>query len=107
MRVIDVSTPAVVVDLDVLERNLDRKAAYCAAHGLGLRPRAKTHKMLEVPRMQLAWGAYGLTVAKVREAEAMAEVGTKQILVAHPIVGEEKIHRLAAVASRDLRFPAR
>lgn len=54
MRVIEVSTPAVVVDLDVLERNLDRKAAYCAAHGLGLRPRTKTHKMLEVARMHLA-----------------------------------------------------
>jgi D-serine deaminase-like pyridoxal phosphate-dependent protein len=103
MRVTEVSTPAVVVDLDVLERNLDRMAAYCAEHGLGLRPHTKTHKTLEVARMQLARGAHGLTVAKVGEAEvmatAMAESGTSQILVAHPIVGEEKIRRLAALAS--------
>jgi D-serine deaminase-like pyridoxal phosphate-dependent protein len=100
MRVTEVSTPAVVVDLDVLERNLDRMTAYCAAHGLGLRPHTKTHKTLEVARMQLVRGAHGLTVAKVGEAEVMAETGTKQILVAHPIVGEEKIRRLAALESR-------
>jgi D-serine deaminase-like pyridoxal phosphate-dependent protein len=97
MRVTEVSTPAVVVDLDVLERNLDRMSTYCAAHELGLRPH---HKTLEVARMQLAQGAHGLTVAKVGEAEVMAESGTKQILVAHPIVGEEKIRRLAALSSR-------
>ncbi len=100
MRVTEVSTPAIVVDLDVLERNLDRMSAYCAAHGLGLRPHTKTHKTLEVARMQLAQGARGLTVAKVGEAEVMAESGTKQILVAHPIVGEEKLRRLATLASR-------
>lgn len=100
MRVTEVSTPAVVVDLDVLKRNLDRMSAYCAAHGLGLRPHTKTHKTLEVARMQLAQGARGLTVAKVGEAEVMAETGTKQILVAHPIVGEEKIRRLAALSSQ-------
>lgn len=99
MRVTDVSTPAVVVDLDVVERNLNRMAAYCAAHGLGLRPHTKTHKTLEVARMQLAEGALGLTVAKVGEAEVMAQTDTPQILVAHPIVGEEKIRRLAAVAA--------
>ena len=99
MRVNDVSTPAVVVDLDVVERNLDRMATYCAAHGLGLRPHTKTHKMLEVARMQLERGALGLTVAKVGEAEVMARTGTCQILVAHPILGEEKVRRLASVAA--------
>lgn len=99
MRVTEVSTPAVVVDLDVLERNLARMAEYCAAHGLGLRPHTKTHKMLEVARMQLALGAAGLTVAKVGEAEVMAATAPPQILVAHPIIGEEKIRRLAAITS--------
>lgn len=98
MRVTEVSTPAVVVDLDVLERNLARMAEYCAAHDLGLRPHTKTHKMLEVARMQLALGALGLTVAKVGEAEVMAATAPPQILVAHPIVGAEKIRRLAAIA---------
>ncbi len=100
MRVAEVSTPAVVIDLDVLERNLDRMSSYCAAHGLGLRPHTKTHKTLEVARMQLERGALGLTVAKVGEAEVMAESGTGQILVAHPIIGEEKVRRLAALASK-------
>jgi D-serine deaminase-like pyridoxal phosphate-dependent protein len=99
MRVTEVSTPAVVVDMDVLERNLDRMAAYCAKHELGLRPHTKTHKTLEVARMQLARGALGLTVAKVGEAEVMAGTGTTQMLVAHPIIGAEKLRRLAAVAT--------
>lgn len=100
MRVAEVSTPAVVVDLDVLERNLDRMSSYCAAHGLRLRPHTKTHKTLEVARMQLERGAHGLTVAKVGEAEVMAESGAGQVLVAHPIIGEEKIRRLAALAAK-------
>ena len=100
MRVTEISTPAVVVDLDVLERNLDRMADYCAVHGLGLRPHTKTHKTLQVARMQLGRGAVGLTVAKPGEAEVMAQSGATQILVAHPIVGEEKIRRLAALESR-------
>jgi D-serine deaminase-like pyridoxal phosphate-dependent protein len=100
MRVAEVSTPAVIVDLDVLERNLDRMSSYCAAHGLGLRPHTKTHKTLEVARMQLERGACGLTVAKVGEAEVMAETGAGQILVAHPIIGEEKIRRLAALTGK-------
>lgn len=100
MRVAEVSTPAIVVDLDVLDRNLDRMATYCAAHGLGLRPHTKTHKTLEVAELQLERGALGLTVAKVGEAEVMAQTGARQILVAHPIIGEEKIRRLASVAAR-------
>jgi len=100
MRVAEVSTPAVVVDLDALERNLDRMSSYCAAHGLGLRPHTKTHKTLEIARMQLERGALGLTVAKVGEAEVMAESGVGQILVAHPIIGEEKIRRLTGLAAK-------
>ena len=99
MRVMEVSTPAVVVDLDILERNLDRMADYCAEHGLALRPHTKTHKCLEVARMQLERSAIGLTVAKVGEAEVMAQTGTPQILVAHPIVGDEKLQRLVALSS--------
>ena len=100
MRVAEVSTPAVVVDLDALELISDRMSSYCAAHGLGLRPHTKTHKTLDVARMQLERGALGLTVAKVGEAEVMAESGVGQILVAHPIIGEEKIRRLAALAAK-------
>jgi D-serine deaminase-like pyridoxal phosphate-dependent protein len=64
---------------------------------VGLRPHTKTHKTPEVARMQLARGAVGLTVAKVGEAEVMAEAGLDEILVAFPIFGGEKLRRLATI----------
>jgi len=94
----ELSTPALMVDLDVLERNLGRMADYCSEHGIGLRPHTKTHKTPEVARMQVARGAVGLSVAKVGEAEVMAEAGLDDILVAYPIFGAEKLRRLAQLA---------
>jgi D-serine deaminase-like pyridoxal phosphate-dependent protein len=94
----ELSTPALAIDLDVLERNLDRMAAYCREHGLRLRPHTKTHKTLEVSRMQLARGAVGLTVAKAGEAEVMAGAGPDEILVAYPLFGNDKLRRVAALA---------
>ena len=94
----ELSTPALAIDLDVLERNLERMASYCRERGIGLRPHTKTHKTPEVARMQLARGAVGLTVAKVGEAEVMADAGLDEILVAYPIYGAEKLRRLAEIA---------
>lgn len=93
-----ISTPALTIDLDVLERNLQRMAAYCREHGLGLRPHTKTHKTPEVAQMQLERGASGLTVAKVGEAEVMGAATNAEILVAYPIFGGEKLRRLASLA---------
>ena len=98
MLVRELSTPVLTVDLDVLERNLDRGAEVCRRQGVGLRPHTKTHKTLEVARLQLACGALGLTVAKVGEAEVMAGAGFDDILVAYPILGAEKLRRLARLA---------
>jgi len=97
IRVRDLSTPAVVIDLDVMERNLARIADYCATHGIKLRPHTKTHKTIEAAQRQLELGAIGLTVAKVGEAEVMAATGARDILVAHPIIGDEKLRRLATL----------
>jgi D-serine deaminase-like pyridoxal phosphate-dependent protein len=97
MHYTELSTPALTIDLDVVERNLDRMASLCREQGVGLRPHTKTHKTLEVARMQLERGAVGLTVAKVGEAEVMAEAGLDEILVAFPIFGGEKLSRLATV----------
>ena len=97
----ELSTPALTIDLDILERNLDRMARYCREHNLGLRPHTKTHKTLEVARLQLDRGAVGLTVAKVGEAEVMASAGATEppeILVAYPIYGGEKLRRLSELA---------
>jgi D-serine deaminase-like pyridoxal phosphate-dependent protein len=98
MLVQELSTPALTVDLDVLEKNLGRLAQFCRRQGVALRPHIKTHKTVEVARMQLAHGAAGLTVAKVGEAEVMAAAGFDDILVAYPILGQEKLQRLAAIA---------
>jgi D-serine deaminase-like pyridoxal phosphate-dependent protein len=98
MRYDELSTPSLTVDLDVLERNLDRMASSCRKQKIGLRPHTKTHKTPEVARMQLDRGAVGLTVAKVGEAEVMAEAGLDDILIAYPIFGSEKLRRLAGLA---------
>jgi D-serine deaminase-like pyridoxal phosphate-dependent protein len=98
MKKNEISTPALTIDLDILESNLERMAVYCREHGLALRPHTKTHKTPEVARMQLDRGACGLTVAKVGEAEVMASGTDAEILVAYPIFGTEKLRRLSALA---------
>ena len=92
----DLETPALVVDLDRLERNLDRAADYTRAHGIALRPHVKTHKTPWIAAEQLRRGAVGLTCATPREAEAMSEVGS-DLLVAYPPVGAARARRLVAL----------
>lgn len=99
MHVAEIETPAIVVDLDILENNIRRVAAYARDHGLRLRPHTKTHKSPVVGRMQLEAGAIGLTVAKVSEAEVLVSSGTPDLLVAYPVLGESKLKRLMEVAS--------
>jgi D-serine deaminase-like pyridoxal phosphate-dependent protein len=94
----ELSTPALTIDLDILERNLDAMAILCREQGVGLRPHTKTHKTPEVGHMQVERGAVGLTVAKVGEAEAMAAAGLDEILIAYPVLGAEKLGRVAALA---------
>lgn len=99
MRLTDLETPAPVVDLDVLARNLDGLAAYASRHGIGLRPHIKTHKSPRVGAEQVRRGAVGLTCATTREAEVMADV-TDDILVAYPPVGEARLRRLMGLPER-------
>ena len=94
----DLDTPALIVDLDIMERNLRRVADYCTEHGLRLRPHTKTHKSIFIARQQLALGAAGLTVAKSGEAQIMLGAAPRDLLVAFPVIGEPKLRRLAAVA---------
>lgn len=96
----EIPTPSVVVDLDVLERNVTRMAELASRRGVGLRPHAKTHKCLDVARLQLALGATGLSVAKTSEAEVFASRGFDDLFVAFPVVGEDKGRRLLALADR-------
>jgi D-serine deaminase-like pyridoxal phosphate-dependent protein len=100
MIVSELETPAVVVDLDVMDRNLSRMADYCRRHKLLLRPHTKSHKIPELAKRQIAGGAAGITVAKIGEAEVMLNAGITDILIAYPIVGAEKTTRLARLAER-------
>src|SRR6185503_7608806 len=100
MHISDLETPAVVVDLDVMERNLSRVAGYCRTHHLLLRPHTKTHKIPELAKRQIASGATGITVAKVGEAEVMLDSGIDDMVIAYPIVGAGKTARLARIAER-------
>ena len=100
----ELDTPAMLVDLDRMEANLRRVASYAAAHSLRLRPHTKTHKSPFIARQQLTFGAAGLTVAKVGEAEVMVDALQDllpiDLLIAFPIVGPIKMRRLAALARR-------
>jgi D-serine deaminase-like pyridoxal phosphate-dependent protein len=85
------------VELDRLERNLERWQAACAELGLANRPHVKTHKSVEVARRQIALGAVGLTCQKLGEAETMVDAGLDDVLVPYNIVGDAKLERLAAL----------
>lgn len=89
-------TPALLVDLDRMERNLDRAADYAHAHGLALRPHTKTHKSARVAREQTARGAAGLTCATPRELEVMHQA-TNDLLLAYPALGAAKLARVMAL----------
>lgn len=100
MLIADIETPALVIDLEKLELNLKRAAEYVRRHGLRLRPHTKTHKIVALARRQLAFGADGLTVAKVGEAEVMLRAAPLEILVAYPVIGQGKLDRLMRVARK-------
>ncbi len=100
MHVDDIETPALLIEAEILDRNLRAMAGYCGNHNLALRPHTKTHKIPEIARMQIKYGAPGITVAKVSEAEVMADGGIDDIVIVYPIWGESKWKRVAELAKR-------
>lgn len=96
----ELETPAVLIDLDVLERNLATMSARARTAGVRLRPHAKTHKCPAIGRLQLAAGAVGLSLAKTSEAEVFVGHGFDDLFVAYPAVGADKGRRLLALAER-------
>src|SRR5687768_14135863 len=99
MHISEIDTPAILIDVERMERNLSRAAEYARSQGLRLRPHTKTHKIPALGRRQLDLGAVGLTVAKTTEAEVMLGADPPELLVAYPVVGARKLARLAAVAA--------
>ena len=98
MRMEELDTPALIVDLDILERNIAQMADFFAERHAALRPHIKTHKTPAIAHMQLKAGAIGITCAKVGEAEIIAEAGIRDILIANQVVGQVKIDRLTDLA---------
>ncbi|MDQ4491304.1 D-TA family PLP-dependent enzyme [Sinomonas sp. ASV486] len=97
----EIDTPEIMVDREILARNIARMAEGVAAKGLALRPHAKTHKIPEIAELQLAAGAVGLTVATIGEAELFADRGVTDLFVAYPLwVGPRQAERLRRLAGR-------
>lgn len=98
MKKHEIPTPALVVDYDKLAANIEEMANRARKAGKKLRPHIKTHKTPMIARMQIDAGAVGIACAKLGEAEVMAASGIKDIFIAYPIVGEDKIARLLNLA---------
>lgn len=96
----ELDTPSVVIDLDIVERNVRRWQERCDRLGLANRPHIKTHKLVALARHQIAEGARGITCQKLAEAEVMADAGVEDILITYNILGAHKLSRLAGLARR-------
>jgi D-serine deaminase-like pyridoxal phosphate-dependent protein len=98
----EIDTPAVLIDMGIVARNIDRFQELADGIGMRVRPHIKTHKLAEVARMQLASGAIGITCQKVSEAEAMLDACPEvaDILISYNIVGTAKLERLRHLARR-------
>jgi len=100
MALADVDTPALLLDMDAFDSNLDRMEASLAGSAMRLRPHAKSHKCPEIALRQMARGAVGVCCQKVTEAEAMVAGGIPDVLISNQVVGKRKIARLMALAQR-------
>ena len=100
MPVAAVDTPALLLDLDAFEHNLDALERSLAGHRVRVRPHAKSHKCPRIALAQIARGAVGVCCQKVSEAEAMVDGGVADVLVSNEVIGAPKLARLAALARR-------
>ena len=100
MPVQAVDTPALLLDLDAFEHNLEALDRSLAGQAVRLRPHAKSHKCAAIARLQVARGAVGVCCQKVSEAEALVDGGVHDVVVSNEVIGERKLARLAALALR-------
>ena len=100
MHFLNLETPSVIIDLDIVKRNIEKYQTYCNEKGIKLRPHIKTHKIPEFAKMQLRQGAVGITCQKLSEVEAIISEGEIQdVLVTYNIIGDKKLSKL-----KDLSF---
>ena len=100
----ELDTPCIVVDVDKMKRNIKNMQDTADSYGCALRPHVKTHKSVELARMQLAAGAAGVTCAKTSEAETFADGGVEDIFIAYPLIGETKLRRALRIKHKTKRF---
>jgi len=104
-RIGDLDTPAVTIDLDVMEANISRVQALLARRGIGNRPHIKTHKIPAIGKLQMAAGAIGITCQKLGEVEVFADAGVADdVLLTYNVLGRPKLDRLMALAQRVARL---
>lgn len=96
--VADIDTPALVLDLDAVERNIARMAAFARQHGVRWRPHAKMHKCAALAQRLVAAGAVGACVQKTAEAQALAAAGVLDLYISNEVVAPAKLARVAALA---------
>ena len=96
----ELTTPALVLDLEAFEQNIKAYQQQINLHGLQARPHAKSHKCAEIARRQIAAGAVGVCAASLHEAEAMVRTGIDNILITSPVVGAGKLDRLMQLLER-------
>jgi D-serine deaminase-like pyridoxal phosphate-dependent protein len=99
-HVSEIDTPALLIDLDALERNIRRMQERLAGTKVRLRPHSKTHKSTTIANLQIAAGAAGVCCQKVSEAEIMVDGGVGDVLISNEVIGDAKIDRVAALARR-------
>ena len=97
-------TPHLLIDGAKMDGNIEKMAAIARERGVQLRPHVKTHKIPMIARRQLEAGAAGITVAKVSEAEVMADGGIRDIFIAYPLVTESKIRRAIRLSRGGVRL---
>ncbi len=97
-------TPHLLIDGAKMDRNIEKMAGIARERGVQLRPHVKTHKIPMIARRQLEAGAAGITVAKVSEAEVMADGGIREIFIAYPLVTESKIRRAIRLSRGEVRL---
>lgn len=95
------STPALILDLDVLEANILRMAEAGREFGVGIRPHVKCHKSVAIAKKQIAAGAVGICCATIGEAEVMGHAGISNILITSPLITEDKIFRAVELSGID------
>ncbi len=95
-----IDTPALVIDLDAMQRNLATMADFARTHQVRLRPHAKLHKSGVIAQMQMRAGAVGVCVQKLSEAEALADAGVTDIYLSNEVIAPPKLERVAALAQR-------